>query len=102
MIPDVKEKVRQRTALLKELREQHQDTVERARALLKEQKAVRQQICQVMRSGPKIVPEIAEATGMPTHEVLWHITAMKKYDLVREVGQCGEYYQYAMVKEAKA
>jgi predicted transcriptional regulator len=96
-----KEDARQRTAKLKALRDQHQDTVERTRELLKTQKAVRRQICQQLRSGPKIVPEIAAATGLPSHDVLWHITAMKKYDLVIEVGQCGEYYQYAMAKEAE-
>lgn len=96
-----KEAARQRTALLKELRSQHADTIERTREHLKAQKAVRRQICQVMRSGPKTVPEIAQATDLPAHEVLWEVTAMKKYDLVIEVGQCGEYYQYAMAEEAK-
>jgi hypothetical protein len=48
------------------------------------------------------VPEIAAETGLPSHDVLWHITAMKKYDLVVEVGQCGEYYQYAMAEGAKS
>jgi predicted Rossmann fold nucleotide-binding protein DprA/Smf involved in DNA uptake len=97
-----REDAKQRTAILKQLRDQHQETVERTRALLKEQQAIRRQICQQLRSGPKIVPEIAEATGLPAHEALWHITAMKKYDLVVEVGQCGEYYQYAMAKETES
>jgi predicted transcriptional regulator len=97
-----KEEAKQRTAKLKALRDQHQDTVERTRALLKTQQAVRRQICRQLRSGPKIVPEIAAETGLPSHDVLWHITAMKKYDLVVEVGQCGEYYQYAMAKEAES
>lgn len=91
-----------RAAQLKQLRERHQATVERARALLKEQQAVRRQICQQLRDGPRIVPELSTATGLPAHEVLWHITAMKKYDLVAEAGQCGEYYLYALVKEAES
>lgn len=97
-----REEAKQRAATLKQLREQHQETVERTRERLKEQQAIRRQLCQELRSGPKIVPEIAEATGLPAHEVLWHITAMKKYDLVVEVGQCGEYYQYAMAKGAES
>lgn len=97
-----REEAKQRMAILKQLRDEHQETVERTRALLKEQQAVRRQICQQLRDGPKIVPEIAEATGLPAHDVLWHITAMKKYDLVVEVGQCGEYYQYAMAKETES
>jgi hypothetical protein len=49
--------------------------------------------------GPKTVPEIAEASGLSSHEVLWHVTAMKKYDQIVETGQCGEYYLYAMAEE---
>jgi predicted transcriptional regulator len=97
-----KEEARQRTALLKKLRDQHQETVGRTQALLKEQQAVRRQICQQLRGGPKTVPEIAEATAIASHEVLWYITAMKKYDQVVEVGQRGEYYQYALAKEAES
>jgi predicted transcriptional regulator len=93
---------KKRTEMLKRLRTEHEETVERTQARLKEQKAVRKQICQVMRDGPKTVPEVAEESGLPAHEVLWHITAMKKYDLVTEVGQSGEYYQYAMAEEAKS
>lgn len=97
-----KEEAKQRAALLKQVREQHQETVERTRTLLKEQQAIRRQICQQLRTEAKTVPEIAEATDLPAHQVLWHITAMKKYDQIVEVGQCGEYYQYAMVKETKS
>ncbi len=97
-----REELRQRSAALKKVREQHRESVERTRALLKQQQAVRRQICQQLRSGPKIVPEIAAATGLAAHEVLWHITAMKKYDQVVEMDRCGEYYQYALAKDGKA
>ncbi len=96
-----KEEAQQRTAFLKRLRDEHQDSVERTRERLKEQTAIRRQICQALRSGPKIVPEVAEATRIPSNEVLWHMTAMKKYGLIVEVGQCGEYYQYALVEGAE-
>ena len=97
-----KDEVMLRNALLKRLREEHADTLESTRAHLKTQKAVRREICQAMRQGSATIPEIAAATGLPSHQVLWHITAMKKYDLVIEVGQCGEYYQYQMVTEVEA
>lgn len=97
-----KEEAQKRTAFLKRLRDEHQDSVERVRERLKEQTAIRRQICQTLRSGPKIVPEVAEATGLPPDQVLWHLTAMKKYSLIVEVGQCGEYYQYAMAEGAEA
>jgi predicted transcriptional regulator len=91
---------KKRGAVLKQIRDQHKDDVERTRALLKEQQAIRRQICQVLRDGPKIVPEVAQATGLPAHRVLWHLTAMKKYNLVAEVGMCEEYYLYQRTEEA--
>jgi chromosome segregation ATPase len=96
-----KENARKRAEMLKHLREEYKETIARTRALLKEQQAIRRQICQVMRDAPKTVPEVAEATGIPAGQVLWHITAMKKYDLAVETGMDGEYYQYQLVQETK-
>ena len=90
-----------RTQRLKRLREEHSETVARTQELLKAQKALRRQLCQPMRDNPKTIPELAEATGIPAGEVLWHITAMKKYDLVEEVGMCGEYYLYQRREEKR-
>ena len=96
-----KEAAKKRAILLKRLREEHKETVTRTQALLKEQKAIRRQICQHMREVPKAVPEIAEITSIPADQVLWHVTAMKKYGLVIETGMCGEYYLYQRVEDKK-
>lgn len=90
---------RERTARLKALREQHAETIAATRERLKAQQAARRAICSAMRGGARTVPEIAAASELPAQEVLWHVTAMKKYDDVVEIGQCGEYYQYALTKE---
>jgi predicted Rossmann fold nucleotide-binding protein DprA/Smf involved in DNA uptake len=95
-----KEKARERMALLKRLREEHAETVEQTQVLLKQQQAFRKKLRTAMRSGPKTVPQIADETGLPSEEVLWHLMAMKKYDIVREVGRDGEYYQYQLAEEA--
>lgn len=89
-----KEDAKRRAIFLKELREEHKETVARTQELLKQQKAVRREICKHIRNESKAVPEIAELTGLPASEVLWHITAMKKYGLISETGMCGEYYLY--------
>ena len=94
-----KQVARERTALLKRLREEHKDTIESTRALLKAQQEARRTISQAMRGGAETVPEIAEASGLPADRVLWHITAMRKYDLVIETGKSGDYYRYALVQE---
>jgi hypothetical protein len=44
---------------------------------------------------------VVEATNLPSTEVLWHMMAMKKYDLIVEVGMEGEYYQYQLAQEKK-
>jgi predicted transcriptional regulator len=96
-----REDAKKRAIFLKRLREQHKATVADAQALLKAQKATRREICQPLRDAAKTVPEIATATGIPAHEVLWHITAMKKYGLVVETGMCGDYYLYQRVKDGQ-
>lgn len=88
--------------MLAELRQQHRESVKEAQVILKEQQTTRKTISRAMRGDPKSVPQIAEATGFTTNEVLWHITAMKKYGHVAEEGldEDYEYYLYRLVKEA--
>lgn len=88
-----------RGEMLKRLREQHGDSVTRTQALYKEQRRIQQEICKIIRDTPKTVPEVAEATGLPTNVVLWHLTAMKKYGIVAENGMCGDYPLYQKVEE---
>jgi predicted transcriptional regulator len=88
-----------RGEMLKHLREQHADSVKRTQALLKEQKRIQKEICQVMRDTPKTVPEVAEAVGMPAHEVLWYMASFKKYGLIVEKGMCGDYPLYQKAEE---
>ena len=97
-----KEAAKKRTAILAELRKQNEDKVKIAQALLKEQRAARKTLKKVMEGKSMTVPEIAEATGMPSHEVLWHVTAMKKYGEVVEDGTDDdfEYFLYRLAKEA--
>lgn len=90
---------KQRAARLKALREDHAATVDKTQAHVKAQQAVRREIKKVLRDGPKTVPAVAEATGMDPREVLWHLTAMRKYDLVVETGQDGDYYTYGLPEE---
>ena len=88
-----------RGEFLKSLREQHADSVARTQSLYKEQRRIQLEICKIIRDTPKTVPEVAAASGLPTHEVLWHLTAMKKYGIVAETGMCGDYPLYQKVEE---
>jgi predicted transcriptional regulator len=91
-----KEEAKKRSETLKRLREDHRETVERTQALLKEQNAIRKQIRQALADGPKTIPEIVDATQLSGEHLMWHIIAMKKYNLVAEVGMSGSYYQYQL------
>ncbi len=91
-----------RGELLKKLRAEHAASVERAQALFKEQKAMQQSICQLIRETPKTVPEISKEIGKPAHEVLWFVAALKKYGIVVEAGMCGDYPLYQRAKEVQA
>ncbi len=96
-----KEKAKERREILKRVREERKESVERTQAYLKEQQLIRKQLRQAMKGGPKTIPEIAEAAQLPSSKVLWHVMSMKKYDLVREMGMEAEYYQYQLAKEVE-
>ncbi len=46
---------------------------------------------------PSTIPRIAAELNLPPDEVLWHITAMRKYGLAAEHGEDGDYVLYALV-----
>jgi len=96
-----REKAKQRSQLLKELREEHKDTVASTQERLKNQKKIYRDINKIIKDEPKTVPEIAEAVGLPTHIVLWNLTVLKKYGDVSEAGMSGEYFQYSLTEEKK-
>jgi predicted Rossmann fold nucleotide-binding protein DprA/Smf involved in DNA uptake len=84
---------------LKALREERRASIEAARERIKENRALRKQIIDALKDGPKTVPEIAQITGIPSHQVLWQLTSMKKYGKAAEGDQSGDYFQYILLKE---
>lgn len=84
---------------LKVLREEHKDTVVQAQALLKDQQVKRKAIRKALEGGSKTVPEVADFTSLASHEVMWHMMAMKKFDLIKELELDGEYYRYQLTQE---
>ena len=99
-----KEETRKQTQMLVELRQRHSTQVRKAQELLKEQQAARKTLQRALQQVPRSFPQLAAATNIATHLVLWHIAAMKKYGAVEEAGmdETGEYYLYRLVKEAKS
>ncbi len=89
-----KEAVKKRAQILKELRVEHQTTVDRTQALLKEQGKVERKILKLIKEESMTIPTIAAQIELPTHRVLWFVTALRKYDQIREDGMDGEYVLY--------
>ena len=76
-MPDTsKEKAKKRTEMLADLRNQRRERVKQAQALLKEQQTARKSLSRAMQGEPKSGPQLAEASGLPAHAVLWHVAAM--------------------------
>ncbi len=71
------------------------ELLERSRA----QARMRKKISEALKDGPKTVPEVAKATAIPSHEVLWKLMGMKKYGLVVEGEERDGCYEYALKKE---
>jgi predicted transcriptional regulator len=90
---------KKRAQILKDLRAKHQDTVDQTQALLKEQGKIEREILKTIKDESKTVPVIASELEIPTHRVLWFLTALKKYDQVKEDGMDGEYVLYKRREE---
>lgn len=94
-----KDVAKKRAQVLKELRIEHQETVDRTQALLKEQGKVEREVLKLIKDESMTVPALASQIDMPTHRVLWFVTALKKYDLIQEDGMDGEYVLYRRKEE---
>jgi hypothetical protein len=81
------------------LRERRGPVPEELRDQLKHHNAVRKAITDALAGGPRSAPEIAADTGIASHELFWHLTAMRKYGTVTETEQAGDYYRYALTKK---
>lgn len=85
--------------VLKGLRENHAASFARTQQLLKSQKHAQQAITKALKEQPRSVPDLAQATSLPSKDVLWWLAAMKKYGLVMEDGMNGDYPIYKLVEE---
>ncbi|MBF7083838.1 MarR family transcriptional regulator [Desulfallas sp. Bu1-1] len=67
------------------------------REIIREEMLMRDKILAVLRDGPKTVPEIAQALGCPSHEVMYWVMGMRKYGHVAETEEEDGYYKYRAV-----
>ncbi len=81
---------------LKVFRERMGGLTEAKRAYMKEQREILKAIQDALKGGPHTVPEITRATTLPSPTVMFYVMAMKRYGEVVEVGEAGDYLQYAL------
>jgi hypothetical protein len=72
-----------------------------AREVMRDEMVMRYDLFAALADGPKTVPEIAQAMGCPSHEVMYWVMAARRYGLVKESGQPNEddYFSYAAVEK---
>lgn len=66
------------------------------REIIREEMLMQDTILELLREGPKTVPEIAAALGRPSYEVMLWVMGLRKYGRVAETGEPTDegYYLY--------
>jgi len=93
------EKIEKKEAM-KRLRESRKHTIKATSARVKENKKAVKAIKEQLQDEARTVPEIAEATGLASSEVLWFIATLKKYGEIVEGDKDGGYFRYCLADAA--
>jgi hypothetical protein len=66
------------------------------REVMRDEMIMRDRITALLQDGTKSIPEISEALGVPNHETVFWVMAMRRYGLIEEVGRpdIDGYFQY--------
>ena len=79
---------------MKKLRKSRKLIIKATSARVKENRKAVKAIKEQLRDKARTVPEIAEATGLASAEVLWFIATLKKYGEILEGDKDGGYFRY--------
>jgi hypothetical protein len=63
---------------------------------VRDQNHTKAAVRRALGDGSLTPPQVAEATGISPREALWVLTAMRKYGVVVEDGQDGDYVRYGL------
>ena len=81
---------------LKKLRMERKAFINRAQEAIKTQNKIIKNIKEQIATEAKTVPEIAQATNMPTSQVLLYVATLQKYGELIEGEKDGDYFQYQL------
>ncbi len=83
---------------MKKLRNDRKEWITKASTMVKEQKKILKAIKGHLENQPATVPEISEATGIPSDKVLWYLATLKKYGEIIEGEKNGGYFRYVLAE----
>ena len=86
---------------LKKLNELHGPVKQELRDYVVAQNKAQKAILDALKDGPRSVPELAAATGLPADKTLWYLTGLRKYGKVEDIPGRGVYPKYTL-KNAEA
>ncbi len=74
------------------------------REVIRDEHLMRRPILEALAAGPLTIPEIAEAIGRPTHEVVFWVMGMRKYGYLAEIKEATDegFYLYQIVEKESA
>jgi predicted Rossmann fold nucleotide-binding protein DprA/Smf involved in DNA uptake len=74
------------------------------REIIRDEHLMRRRILEALEAGPLTIPEIAEAIGKPTHEVVFWVMGMRKYGHLAEIKEATDegFYPYQAVEREGA
>ena len=84
---------------IKIMRERYGGISEELKMKTREQTKMIKKLKESIQNVSKTVPELAKLTGIPSHDVLWHLMAMKKYGMVIEGEERDGYHEYTLKDE---
>jgi hypothetical protein len=70
------------------------------RQIARQEFGMREGILDLLRGGPKTVPEVAQALGLEPHEAMWWMMGFVRYGYLRATEEVteGGYYKYALAE----
>ncbi|MGE0085258.1 MAG: hypothetical protein AB7S75_12660 [Desulfococcaceae bacterium] len=95
-MPEEKTAKQGKSDAMKALRRARKEKTDQVSARVREQKKSLKSIRAQLENAALTVPELAAATGMAADEVLWYISAMKKYGQIAEKEKDEGYFRYSL------
>ena len=70
------------------------------REVVRDEQVMRRRILAALADGPLTVPELADALGRPSHEVMFWVMGLRKYGGLAEIKEVTDegYYRYQVVE----